>query len=150
MIKVATPKQHPYASHVSQFAVFPSFRSPDDPETGLRASRQRFPSALVPNSAPDITLISKTKGEEQDRVVGVRTWIDSSREVERWSVFTQAIRTDMRSYSRPLKTGERVSSGAGSMDSMMWVMSYSTSSVRLSKENSRKTLFTLSSSIQSR
>lgn len=73
MIKVPTPKQHPYASHVSQFAVFPSFRSPDDPETGLRASCQRFPSALIPNSAPDVTLISKTKGKEQDRVVGVRT-----------------------------------------------------------------------------
>lgn len=65
VIEVATPKQHPYASHISQFAMFPSFRSPDDTQTGFRASRRPFPSTLVPIDAPDITLISKTKGEEQ-------------------------------------------------------------------------------------
>lgn len=65
VIKVATPKQHPYASHISHFAMFPSFCSPDDSQTGFRASRRPFPNALVPKSAPDVTLISKTKGEEQ-------------------------------------------------------------------------------------
>lgn len=62
VIEVATPKQHPYASHISQFAMFPSFRSPDDTQTGFRASRRPFPNALVPISAPDIILVSKTKG----------------------------------------------------------------------------------------
>ncbi|XP_074508546.1 sperm-associated microtubule inner protein 4 [Sebastes fasciatus] len=62
MIKIATPKQHPFSSHISQFAMFPSFRSPDDPETGVRAASQPFLNHLIPNSAPDVTLLSKTIG----------------------------------------------------------------------------------------
>ncbi|XP_068425820.1 sperm-associated microtubule inner protein 4 [Clinocottus analis] len=62
MIKIATPKQHPYSSHISQFAMFPSFRSPDDHETGVRAASQHFLNPLVPTKAPDVTLLSKTIG----------------------------------------------------------------------------------------
>ncbi|XP_036929469.1 uncharacterized protein C7orf31-like [Acanthopagrus latus] len=62
MIKIATPKLHPYSSHISKFAMFPSFRSPDDPETGVRAAFQPFLNPLIPNCAPDITLLSKTMG----------------------------------------------------------------------------------------
>ncbi|KAM9352907.1 sperm-associated microtubule inner protein 4 [Symphorus nematophorus] len=62
MIKIATLKQHPYSSHISKFALFPSFHSPDDPETGVRAASQPFLNPLIPNRAPDITLLSKTKG----------------------------------------------------------------------------------------
>ncbi|KAM9310017.1 sperm-associated microtubule inner protein 4 [Pholidichthys leucotaenia] len=61
-IKAATPKEHPYSSHMSRFAMFPSFQSPDDPETGVRATSQLFLNSLVPNSAPEVTLLSKTKG----------------------------------------------------------------------------------------
>ncbi|XP_039661234.1 uncharacterized protein C7orf31 [Perca fluviatilis] len=62
MIKIATPKEHPYSSHISKFAMFPSFRSPDDPKIGVRAASQPFLNPLIPNSAPDITLLSKTIG----------------------------------------------------------------------------------------
>ncbi|XP_075965790.1 sperm-associated microtubule inner protein 4 [Anarhichas minor] len=62
MIKIATPKQHPYSSHISQFAMFPSFRSPDDQETGVRAASQHFINPLIPNNVPDVTLLSKTIG----------------------------------------------------------------------------------------
>uniref|UniRef100_A0A8C4H0T1 Chromosome 7 open reading frame 31 n=1 Tax=Dicentrarchus labrax TaxID=13489 RepID=A0A8C4H0T1_DICLA len=62
MITIATPKEHPYSSHISKFAMFPSFRSPDDPETGVRAASQLFPNHMIPNSAPDVTLLSKTIG----------------------------------------------------------------------------------------
>ncbi|XP_068591594.1 sperm-associated microtubule inner protein 4 [Cebidichthys violaceus] len=62
MIKIATPKQHPYSSHISQFALFPSFRSPDDQETGVRAASQCFVNPLIPNNVPDVTLLSKTIG----------------------------------------------------------------------------------------
>uniref|UniRef100_UPI0037E76A9B sperm-associated microtubule inner protein 4 n=1 Tax=Semicossyphus pulcher TaxID=241346 RepID=UPI0037E76A9B len=62
MITIPTPKQHPYSSHISQFAMFPSFRSPDDPETGVRAASKPFLNPLVPNRAPDVTLLSKTIG----------------------------------------------------------------------------------------
>lgn len=37
-------------------------------------------------------------------------------------VSTQAIRTDMRSYSCPHQAGEMVSSGVANTDSMMWVV----------------------------
>uniref|UniRef100_A0A8C2XB57 Uncharacterized protein n=1 Tax=Cyclopterus lumpus TaxID=8103 RepID=A0A8C2XB57_CYCLU len=62
IIKIATPKQHPYSSHISQFAMFPSFRSPDDHETGVRAASQHFLNPLIPNNAPDVTLLKKTIG----------------------------------------------------------------------------------------
>uniref|UniRef100_A0A3B4T4E3 Uncharacterized protein n=1 Tax=Seriola dumerili TaxID=41447 RepID=A0A3B4T4E3_SERDU len=38
MIKISAPKEHPYSSHISRFAMFPSFRSPDDTETGVRVN----------------------------------------------------------------------------------------------------------------
>nr|XP_040021909.1 uncharacterized protein C7orf31 homolog isoform X3 [Gasterosteus aculeatus aculeatus] len=47
MTKIPTPKQHPYSSHISKFAMFPSFHSPDDHETGV---------------AHNITVLRKTKG----------------------------------------------------------------------------------------
>ncbi|XP_034729399.1 uncharacterized protein C7orf31-like [Etheostoma cragini] len=62
MIKLATPKEHPYSSHISKFAMFPSFHSPDDPKTGVRAASQPFLNPLIPNSAPDVTLLSKAIG----------------------------------------------------------------------------------------
>ncbi|XP_067456298.1 sperm-associated microtubule inner protein 4 [Thunnus thynnus] len=62
MIKIATPKEHPYASHISRFAMFPSFHSPDDPDTGVRAASQPFLNPLIPTGAPDVTLLSKTIG----------------------------------------------------------------------------------------
>ncbi|KAI9536554.1 hypothetical protein NQZ68_032349 [Dissostichus eleginoides] len=59
MIKIAIPKSHPYSSHISKFAMFPSYRCPDDPETGVRAASQPFLNPLMPNSAPGVTLLSK-------------------------------------------------------------------------------------------
>uniref|UniRef100_A0A3Q2QRK9 Uncharacterized protein n=1 Tax=Fundulus heteroclitus TaxID=8078 RepID=A0A3Q2QRK9_FUNHE len=62
MIKTATLKEHPYSSHISRFAMFPSFLSPDDPERGVRAASQTFLNPVIPNKAPDVTLLSKTIG----------------------------------------------------------------------------------------
>ncbi|XP_012718009.2 uncharacterized protein C7orf31 [Fundulus heteroclitus] len=61
-IKTATLKEHPYSSHISRFAMFPSFLSPDDPERGVRAASQTFLNPVIPNKAPDVTLLSKTIG----------------------------------------------------------------------------------------
>lgn len=63
MSKTATLKEHPYSSHISRFAMFPSFRSPDDPETGVRATLQPFLNPLIPNRAPDVVVMSKTIGK---------------------------------------------------------------------------------------
>nr|XP_020468478.1 uncharacterized protein C7orf31 homolog isoform X2 [Monopterus albus] len=62
MTKIPTLKEHPYSSHISQFAMFPSFRSPDDPDTGVRAASQSFLNLHIPNSASNVTLLSKTIG----------------------------------------------------------------------------------------
>ncbi|KAM4581027.1 sperm-associated microtubule inner protein 4 [Odontesthes bonariensis] len=61
-IRIANLREHPYSSHISRFAMFPSFRSPDDPETGVRAASQPFLNLLIPNKAPDVTLLRKTIG----------------------------------------------------------------------------------------
>ncbi|KAM8868954.1 sperm-associated microtubule inner protein 4 isoform 1-T3 [Spinachia spinachia] len=47
LINIAIPKQHPYSSHISKFAMFPSLRSPNNHKTGV---------------AHNITVLSKTKG----------------------------------------------------------------------------------------
>uniref|UniRef100_A0A8C8G0F6 Uncharacterized protein n=1 Tax=Oncorhynchus tshawytscha TaxID=74940 RepID=A0A8C8G0F6_ONCTS len=62
MIKVPIPKEHPYQAHISRFALFPTFRSPDDPDTGVRAASLRPLNPLVPSSAPEVTVLRKTKG----------------------------------------------------------------------------------------
>lgn len=56
MRKTPTLKRHPYSSHISKFAIFPSFCPPGDPESGVRASpRPYFNSGM--------TVLKKTKGE---------------------------------------------------------------------------------------
>ncbi|XP_028983884.3 uncharacterized protein C7orf31 isoform X2 [Betta splendens] len=59
---IPPPKQHPYLSHMSRFAVFPSFCSPDDPRTGVRAASGPFLQPGIPSSAPHVTVLSKTIG----------------------------------------------------------------------------------------
>ncbi|XP_067094211.1 sperm-associated microtubule inner protein 4 [Osmerus mordax] len=62
MIQVPIPKEHPYQSHISRFALFPTFHSPDDPYTGVRAASRQPLNPLIPSSAPEVTVLSKTKG----------------------------------------------------------------------------------------
>ncbi|CAL8247092.1 unnamed protein product [Lota lota] len=62
MIQVAVPKEHPYSSHISCFSVFPSFRSPDDPRTGVRAACQASLNHLIPARALQVKVSSKTMG----------------------------------------------------------------------------------------
>lgn len=54
-IQAAALREHPYASHLSRFAVFPSIRPP------------------VSAAAPAVTLISKTKGERSE-MAETRVW----------------------------------------------------------------------------
>lgn len=66
MLKIATPKEHPYSSHMSRFAMFPSFCSPDDPHAGVQAASQPFLNPLLPNSAPDVNVLGKTIGKRKN------------------------------------------------------------------------------------
>ncbi|XP_029958142.1 uncharacterized protein C7orf31 [Salarias fasciatus] len=84
MIKIATPKEHPYSSHISRFAMFPSFRSPDDPETGVRAASQPFFNPHIPNSAPEVTVQSKTMGNPYRHEI-LQSPAKSSRKAVAWT-----------------------------------------------------------------
>ncbi|KAK7886240.1 hypothetical protein WMY93_025861 [Mugilogobius chulae] len=53
-----TPKEHPYASHIPRYSMFPSYDFSD----GSANVEQCKVHSSVPNSAPDVTLLSKTKG----------------------------------------------------------------------------------------
>lgn len=52
MTKMPIWKKHPYSSHVSKFAIFPSFHSPGGPETRVR-----------PFFNSDTNVLKKTKGK---------------------------------------------------------------------------------------
>ncbi|KAM6967489.1 sperm-associated microtubule inner protein 4 [Aplochiton taeniatus] len=61
-IKVPIQKEHPYQSHISRFAMFPTIHSPDDPDTGIRAASQNPLHPHIPSSAPEVTVLRQTKG----------------------------------------------------------------------------------------
>lgn len=58
------PAEHPYSSHMSRFAMFPSFAStPDDYKTG-EAARQQLPlHPEIPANPNPITINYKSKGK---------------------------------------------------------------------------------------
>ncbi|XP_036434041.1 uncharacterized protein C7orf31 [Colossoma macropomum] len=62
LIKVSIQREHPYQSHISRCAMFPTYRCPDDPHTGVRAATKLPLNPLLPASAPQVTLLNKTKG----------------------------------------------------------------------------------------
>uniref|UniRef100_A0AAR2K3P0 Uncharacterized protein n=1 Tax=Pygocentrus nattereri TaxID=42514 RepID=A0AAR2K3P0_PYGNA len=62
LIKVSIQREHPYQSHISRCAIFPTYRCPDDPHTGVRAATKLPLNPLLPASAPQVTLLNKTKG----------------------------------------------------------------------------------------
>ncbi|XP_048881488.1 uncharacterized protein C7orf31 homolog [Brienomyrus brachyistius] len=62
VITDTTQRHHPYQSHVSQFAMFPNFCFPVDPETEVQAAGRSHLDPLVPAKIPKITILSKTKG----------------------------------------------------------------------------------------
>ncbi|KAL6488463.1 hypothetical protein MHYP_G00022040 [Metynnis hypsauchen] len=62
LIKVPIQREHPYQSHISRCAIFPTYRCPDDPHTGVRAATKLPLNPLLPASAPQVILLNKTKG----------------------------------------------------------------------------------------
>ncbi|XP_047666965.1 uncharacterized protein C7orf31 [Tachysurus fulvidraco] len=61
-IKVSIRREHPYQSHLSYCAMFPTFQCPDDPDTGVRAASKLPINPMLPATAPQVTLLSKSKG----------------------------------------------------------------------------------------
>ena len=64
-MKKPFPAEHPYTSHISQFAVFPKFDSASDPKRGTDARRIFPKNADMPSTAYDVTIIQKTKGNSE-------------------------------------------------------------------------------------
>ncbi|XP_043825140.1 uncharacterized protein C7orf31 homolog [Dromiciops gliroides] len=56
------PVGHPYQTHISRCAMFPSFTSPKDMNTGLAASDQQPFPATMPTGSYETTVLRKTKG----------------------------------------------------------------------------------------
>lgn len=62
-IPLGFPSEHPYTSHMPKFQVFPSLESPDDIRKGKQAVMlQPTLPPTAPASAPDPTVLEKTKG----------------------------------------------------------------------------------------
>ncbi|XP_062592501.1 uncharacterized protein LOC134253941 [Saccostrea cucullata] len=62
MINKDFPAEHPYSSHMSRYAVFPTFQSPEDAKRGIQARREQPINAEMPATAFDVQIIHKTKG----------------------------------------------------------------------------------------
>ena len=62
-IPLGFPSEHPSASHMPKFQVFPSLESPDDIRKGKQAVMlQPTLPPTAPASAPDPSVLEKTKG----------------------------------------------------------------------------------------
>uniref|UniRef100_UPI00398F5017 sperm-associated microtubule inner protein 4 n=1 Tax=Pristiophorus japonicus TaxID=55135 RepID=UPI00398F5017 len=61
-IRLPFPAQHPYYSHISKFAVFPSFHSSPDPYTGVQAGKLLPINPDMPAKCDDLTVVKKIKG----------------------------------------------------------------------------------------
>ena len=66
MIKKPFPSEHPYTSHISQFAVFPKFDSAACPKRGSAARRQMPKDPEMPANNNDVTIVQKVKGSNQN------------------------------------------------------------------------------------
>jgi hypothetical protein len=65
VIQKAFPAEHPFASHVPRFAVFPTFESPADPKKGVEARNAKPKDATMPSMGYDYIVINQSKGESQ-------------------------------------------------------------------------------------
>lgn len=63
MIGLPFPADHPYASHISRFAIFPSFATlAEEPKRGVAARASLPLSAETPAAAYDVQVVHKIKG----------------------------------------------------------------------------------------
>uniref|UniRef100_A0A8C4TK85 Sperm microtubule inner protein 4 n=1 Tax=Erpetoichthys calabaricus TaxID=27687 RepID=A0A8C4TK85_ERPCA len=62
-IQVPFPAKHPYQSHISYYAMFPTFKSPDDPDSGLNTRNGVQVNLNVPAMSHDIRVLQKAKGD---------------------------------------------------------------------------------------
>ncbi|XP_010281923.1 PREDICTED: uncharacterized protein C7orf31 homolog, partial [Phaethon lepturus] len=56
------PTSHPYQTHISRYAMFPNFKSPEDRDTGIDASSHQPFHPNIPTKAFDMVVLRKTRG----------------------------------------------------------------------------------------
>uniref|UniRef100_A0A8D0HEE2 Sperm microtubule inner protein 4 n=1 Tax=Sphenodon punctatus TaxID=8508 RepID=A0A8D0HEE2_SPHPU len=77
------PVAHPYQTHISKYAMFPNFKSPEDQDTGVEARSHRPFHPHLPTKAYDVIVLGKTKGNPYRHEV-VCIPYDSQKEALRW------------------------------------------------------------------
>ena len=61
-IDLPFPSEHPYYSHMSRFALFPKFNTPDDPVTGDPSRIKKPIPSETPATSHNVAIFNKTKG----------------------------------------------------------------------------------------
>ncbi|XP_025034894.1 sperm-associated microtubule inner protein 4 [Pelodiscus sinensis] len=77
------PVSHPYQTHISRYAMFPTFKSPEDRDTGIQASSHRPFHPNVPTKPYDVIVLRKTKGNPYRHEV-INIPYDSQKEALHW------------------------------------------------------------------
>ncbi|XP_065483980.1 sperm-associated microtubule inner protein 4 [Caloenas nicobarica] len=77
------PSSHPHQTHISRYAVFPNFRSPEDRDTGVYASSHQPFHPNIPTKPFDVVVLGKTGGNPyRHEVVSILS--DSQKKAVRW------------------------------------------------------------------
>ncbi|KGL88740.1 Uncharacterized protein C7orf31, partial [Charadrius vociferus] len=77
------PTSHPYQTHISRYAVFPNFRSPEDRDTGIDASSHQPFHPNIPTKPFDAVVLRKTRGNPyRHEVVSIPS--DSQKAAVHW------------------------------------------------------------------
>ncbi|XP_019741884.1 uncharacterized protein spmip4 isoform X1 [Hippocampus comes] len=139
--KTAIPREHPYASHISRFEMFPSFRSSGDHRAGFRPALFPFISPIVPTT-PKVTVLSKTKGGPYRHEIleiptraktakwpGEISYTDRPKPVRgvRHALYaapTRAVLPNPKICDGDLTASDWTSNMLRSMDRMHWITSY--------------------------
>ncbi|XP_074842265.1 sperm-associated microtubule inner protein 4 [Carettochelys insculpta] len=77
------PVSHPYQTHISRYAMFPNFKSPEDQDTGIQASSHQPFHPNVPTKAYDMIVLRKTKGNPYRHEL-INIPYDSQKEALHW------------------------------------------------------------------
>ncbi|XP_014793178.1 PREDICTED: uncharacterized protein C7orf31 homolog [Calidris pugnax] len=77
------PICHPYQTHISRYAMFPNFRSPEDRDTGTDASSHQPFHPNIPTKPFDVVVLGKTRGNPyRHEVVSIPS--DSQKKAVHW------------------------------------------------------------------
>ncbi|XP_019364152.1 PREDICTED: uncharacterized protein C7orf31 homolog isoform X2 [Gavialis gangeticus] len=77
------PVTHPYQTHISRYAMFPNFKSPEDKDVGVEASSHQPFHPNIPTKPYDVIIFRKAKGNPYRHEI-IRIPYDSQKEALQW------------------------------------------------------------------